>query len=88
MRPTPRVRFERPAANHVQTPGALKASQRGKKDKVRFFNISQGSVEESRYYLILTRDLRYAETAMLSTKLREVSCLLERYYNAVMVSVR
>ena len=62
--------------------------KRGKKDKVRFFNISQGSVEESRYYLILTRDLRYAETAMLSTKLREVSCLLERYYNAVMVSVR
>ncbi len=27
------------------------------KDKIRFYNISQGSLEESRYYLILAKDL-------------------------------
>ncbi len=29
----------------------------GKADKCRFMNISQGSLEESRYYLILSNDL-------------------------------
>ena len=31
--------------------------KRGKSDKARFMNIAQGSLEESRYYLILSRDL-------------------------------
>ena len=31
--------------------------KRGKADKLRFFNMAQGSLEECRYYLILTRDL-------------------------------
>lgn len=31
----------------------------GKADKLRFFNIAQGSLEECRYYLILARDLGY-----------------------------
>ena len=30
-----------------------------KADKLRFFNISQGSLEECRYYCILSRDLGY-----------------------------
>ena len=29
------------------------------RDKIRFYNISQGSLEELRYYVILTRDLGY-----------------------------
>jgi len=29
------------------------------KDKIRFFNNSQGSLEECRYYIILSNDLRY-----------------------------
>ena len=33
--------------------------KKGNADKVRFFNISQGSLEECRYYLILSRDLGY-----------------------------
>ena len=33
--------------------------KRGKADKLRFYNIAQGSIEESRYYLILARDLDY-----------------------------
>ncbi|MCR5395428.1 MAG: four helix bundle protein [Bacteroidales bacterium] len=31
----------------------------GKPDKLRFLNISQGSLEECRYYIILSRDLQY-----------------------------
>lgn len=34
----------------------------GKADKLRFYNIAQGSLEECRYYLILTNDLSYGET--------------------------
>jgi four helix bundle protein len=33
--------------------------KRSRPDKVRFYNISQGSLEELRYYLILSRDLGY-----------------------------
>jgi four helix bundle protein len=31
--------------------------KKGKADKARYLNIAQGSLEESRYYLILTHDL-------------------------------
>ena len=31
----------------------------GKADKLRFFNISEGSIEECRDYIILSRDLSY-----------------------------
>jgi four helix bundle protein len=31
----------------------------GVNDKLRFYNISGGSLEECRYYIILSRDLRY-----------------------------
>jgi four helix bundle protein len=33
--------------------------KRSRPDKVKFYNISQGSLEELRYYLILSRDLGY-----------------------------
>ena len=33
----------------------------GKPDKCRYMNISQGSLEECRYYLILSRDLGYLD---------------------------
>lgn len=33
--------------------------RRGLADKVRFYNIAQGSLEEVRYYFILCRDLGY-----------------------------
>ena len=31
----------------------------GRADKSRYLNIAQGSLEETRYYLILARDLEY-----------------------------
>lgn len=60
--------------------------KRGLRDKARFFNIAQGSLEESRYYLILARDLGYAETREAATQLEEVSRLLEAYCGRILNS--
>jgi four helix bundle protein len=60
--------------------------KRGKADKLRFLNIAQGSLEESRYYLILTRDLDYGDVSELRTVLVEVSKLLEAYSHAILNS--
>ncbi|HEY7331147.1 MAG TPA: four helix bundle protein [Gemmataceae bacterium] len=57
--------------------------KQGKADKVRFYNIAQGSIEECRYYLILSRDLGYGETALLRGQLEEVSRMLEAYSRAI-----
>ncbi len=58
--------------------------KRGKQDKVRFMNIAEGSVEESRYYLILAKDLGYGETHGLMNTLEEVSRLLHAYSKAIL----
>ena len=60
--------------------------RRGKADKARFFNIAEGSVEECRYFLILTRDLGYGDTQVLSAALEEVSKLLGAYAAAILAS--
>src|SRR3954470_14539581 len=41
-------------------------------DKLRFYNISQGSLEECRYYLILSRDLGYGDTEGMKSNLEEI----------------
>jgi len=53
-------------------------------DKARFLNISQGSLEEVRYYLILAEDLKYANTNELHMQLTEVSKLLEAYRSSIL----
>ena len=58
--------------------------RRGRADKVRFLNIAEGSLEESRYYLILAQDLGYGETHELMAQLEEVSRLLTRYSAAIL----
>jgi four helix bundle protein len=60
--------------------------KRGKGDKCRFMNISQGSLEESRYYLILSKDLEYGETSGIMLQLEEVSRLLNAYMNSILNS--
>ncbi len=55
----------------------------GVADKKRFMNIAQGSLEESRYYLILARDLGYGDTAGLLQNLEEISRLLDAYAKAI-----
>ena len=49
-------------------------------------NIAEGSVEESRYYLILAQDLRYGDTAKLASALDQVSRLLCAYAAAILNS--
>ena len=61
--------------------------KRGKLDKVRFMNMAQGSIEESRCYLLLSNDLGYGETKLLLNHLEEVSRLLESYSRAILNSV-
>lgn len=58
----------------------------GKADKARFFNISQGSIEECRYYLILVRDLGYGDPNDPASLLNEVSKLLTSYRRAILNS--
>src|SRR6188472_3115899 len=52
-------------------------------DKLRFYNIAQGSADESLYQLILAHDLGYADTAALQADLEEVSRLLQGYINGI-----
>jgi four helix bundle protein len=60
--------------------------RRGKADKARFLNMAEGSVEECRYFLILTKDLGYGDTRSLSAALEEVSKLLGAYTAAILAS--
>ena len=54
----------------------------GKADKLRFFNIAQGSLEECRYYILLSKDLKYIdenEESCLSQLIEEASRTLNAY---------
>src|SRR5947209_20264147 len=53
--------------------------KRGTADKLKFYNIAQGSLEECRYYLILARDLNYGDPAGLVRNLEEIGRMLESY---------
>ncbi len=60
--------------------------KKGKADKLRFFNISQGSLEECRYYIILSKDLNYCKTDIyteLVEKIEQTSRLLNSYCYAI-----
>ena len=61
--------------------------RRTKIEKLRFLNISQGSLEESRYYLILARDLGYADVSDLWILIEETSKLLEGYSRSIQNSL-
>jgi four helix bundle protein len=58
----------------------------GTNDKLRFFNISQGSLEECRYYTLLSKDLSYINEIkynQLTENLEETSRLLNAYCKAI-----
>ena len=57
--------------------------KKSNKDKVRFMNIAQGSIEECKYYLILASDLNYVNTDDLKKLLNEVGKLLYSYSKAI-----
>lgn len=57
-----------------------------KSDKLRFFNIAQGSLEECRDYNLLSRDLNYIcleEFMSLHTKIEDASRCLNSYCKAI-----
>jgi four helix bundle protein len=58
-------------------------TRRGDPDKIRFLNMSRGSLEECRYYMILVQDLGDGTTTDLEALLEEVSKLLVAYANAI-----
>ena len=60
--------------------------KRGRADKARFMNMAEGSIEESRYYLILAQDLGYGQTEKLMDSLEEVSRILNGYAKAILTS--
>ena len=72
----------------VSVPGNIAEGfkRKSKPDKVRLMNIAQGSLEECRYYLLLSKDLGYADTQELMIKAEEVSKLLEAYAKSILSS--
>ena len=58
----------------------------GKSDKLRFFNISQGSIEECRDYILLSRDLEFVTEEQYSNlyfALEEASKFLMLYCEGI-----
>ena len=58
-----------------------------KTEKLRFFNIAQASLEECRYYIILSKDLKYTdniESEKLTQLLEETSRSLNNYCEKLM----
>ena len=53
--------------------------KRGVADKLRYLNIAQGSLEESRYYLILAADLGLADLSSLEQLADECSKMIEAF---------
>jgi four helix bundle protein len=60
--------------------------RRSKTDKARVMNIAQGSLEELRYYFILSRDLAYWKEASFSD-LDEVGRILGAYIRSLVGAV-
>jgi four helix bundle protein len=52
-------------------------------EKARFLNIAEGSISESDYYLILSRDLDYGQTDKLIRLLDEIGRLVTSYSRAI-----
>ncbi len=48
--------------------------------------MAQGSIEESRYYLILTDDLKYGDVSEIKPLIEEVSKLLDAYMHSILIS--
>jgi four helix bundle protein len=60
--------------------------KQSKQDKARFLNISEGSLEECRYYLILAHDLCHLDKRSLWELTEEVGRLLNAYRSAILTS--
>ncbi len=79
------VQFRR-AAVSVPANIAEGFRKQSKQDKARFLNISEGSLEECRYYLILAHDLGHLDKQQLWRLTEEVGRLLNAYRSAILTS--
>ncbi len=78
----------RRAATSISSNIAEGYKKKGIKDKLRFFNIAQGSLEECRYYIILSKDLNYINNfEELNKLITEVSKLLNSYCKTILNSL-
>ena len=58
----------------------------GMANKLRFLNIAQGSLEECRYYILLSYDLNYINNNLyniMNASIEETSKLLNAYYRGI-----
>ena len=58
----------------------------GLQEKLRFLNIAQGSLEECRYYILLSHDLNYIDEEtynLLNESIEDSSRLLNSYYRGL-----
>ena len=76
----------RRAAVSVPANIAERFSKRGPADKARLMNVSQASLEELRYYFILSRDLGYVPGDLNWNDLDEVARLLGGYVRSLLAS--
>lgn len=53
-------------------------------DKLRFYNIAQGSLAECQYYCILSADLKYGDSEELLTRTYEIEKLLGSYSRSIL----
>ena len=58
--------------------------KQSKQDKARFLNISEGSLEECRYYLILAHDLGHLDKRPMWELTEEVGRLRNGYRSAIL----
>ncbi len=62
--------------------------RKGDAEKLRFFNIAQGSLEECRYYIILSKDLEYITAKQkedLTDMISITSLLLNNYCKKIVL---
>ncbi len=57
--------------------------KRTKAEKQRYLTIAHGSLEETRYYLLLSRDLGYCQIPEIRKLADEVGKLLTLYYRSI-----
>lgn len=58
-------------------------ARKGIKDKIRFYNIAEGSLNEVSYYLLLSKELGNAETSNLIEKAEEIGKMLKSYIKSM-----
>jgi four helix bundle protein len=74
----------RRAASSVPMNFAEGFRRRTKSDKARYYNISQTSLDESEYCLILGRDLNYGDPTALLHSAEEIGRMLDGYITSML----